>query len=87
MSWWVWKNALRDTELEIEEADVLKVPAKVLHAEPQKNTTDTARPTCLAGTGARSESKVTVPPSHRPSSFCSTHTSTMQAVERRNMYQ
>ena len=36
MSWWVWKNALRDTELEIEEADVLKVPAKVYTPSPEE---------------------------------------------------
>ena len=47
-------------ELKIEEADVPTVPAKVYTPSP-KDTTDTVRPTCLTGAGARSASLPSLP--------------------------
>ena len=48
---------LRDTELEIKEADLPESTSKGACAKHQKNATDIARPTRLTGIGASQETK------------------------------
>ena len=66
------QHKLRDTELETEEADVLKIPAKVCTPSPAEYNRH-----CAIHLPCRNWCPIckpsTVPPSSRPSSFCSTH--------------